>query len=83
MFADVFDFLSSAAEALLSVSISSEDISDDDVDDVEFYKNGYMLLNSLFMWRYKKAIENKCQYRTNAQSNAEEHKINGLKELHM
>ena len=33
---DVLDFLSSAIEALLSVSIRSEDISDDDVEDVEF-----------------------------------------------
>ena len=66
LFADVFDFLSSAAEALLSVSISSEDISDDDVDDVEFFKNSYMLLYSLFMWRSNESnweqmpIPNKC-----------------------
>ena len=32
------DFLSSAIEPLLSVSISSEDMSDDDVEDVEFLK---------------------------------------------
>ena len=83
LFADVFNFLSSAPEALLSVSISSEDISDDDVDDVEFFKNSYMLFDSLFMWQYKKAIENKCQNRPNAPSNIEQHKRNGQNDLLM
>ena len=56
LFADDFNFLSSAIEVLLSVSISSEDISDDDVEDVEFLKQLWILVDNFKVCQCRKLV---------------------------